>query len=1407
MTWAVRIRAGGRLGTGAVISRTLVLTCEHVVRGAETVTVVTESGASEYRVVTSDASLDVALLEPRDADERLPESSILIPRALWRGRRLTRDHVFVELCTDEAETPRSLQVDVRPAPVTSRRVQFVVPSTREGVRRGFSGGPVVEIDDHSRTPRLLGIVRARDETSVDALDNAGAGWFVPTDCVADLIEQVAVLVEAPVERDPAWEQHWEPRSRGVATSDDEGFFFAGRIEAYERVRRYLDEGSGLLIVTGSRGRGKSAVLARAVVLGSQRYLSQLRGHASDAIGEYPRPRRPVDAVVLARDTTHEIVATEIGEQLGLGHSSAVELVAAIKRDRLKPSIVIDAVDEADDASALMRQLIAPLARTGARIAIGALRRRIALDVPSEATWIDLDLAPYRDDEAIPNYVAQRLSTTGSYETGTAQVVGRAVAERAQGIFLVAELMARTLSERDPINTTTVGWRTELPGDVTEAFTDYLARFGRKRARVLALLHPLAHARGEGLTIEPGEVWLAAANKLRPPELDPFNASDLRDAYTSAREYLIATREDGAARLYHEGLAEAVNALNARVGLHQGEQEATPEAIAQEIKRNARSFLEALMGLLPDEGAPADAYIALEPYLFRHLPLHLADQGRAEGLLDRPGLLLTADQDALRAALVRGAPAIPHSRDGARVAVVHALAWPRPSVAERAASLCAVLERQGERSLSDRIRLALTGGATPESRPAHSHLRRGEVAERAAVRLPYELIAAPPRPSTVLEILNAFDGPIYAFVLAELNGQALLIAASGQAIRSWWLDGQAGPLQLDRVGEISSLLMAELAGEPLLIGAGLAERGVIIQSWWLDGESGPLVREKAHDGRIGALVLAELSGEPLLFSAGSEGVIRSWRLDGEPGPLALEHAHEDSFFLDGLDEDPILVLAEFRGEPLLVSSDGHGVIRSWRLDGKHVPLGVERVHDSGIGVLVVAELEGEPLLISGGRDGAIRSWWLDGDPGPLVRENAHDGWINALVLTELAGEPLLISAGREKLIRSWWLDGEPGPFMREEKGETKALALAEFGGEPLLICPGPTTSIHGWRIADEPVGRGPEHVHRGTIGALVPAALGGESLLISAGWDGAIRSWSLYGERGPFQVERAHLGEIHSLVMTELAGEPLLISGGASPEGVIRSWWLDGRPGPLLLEHVGEISALVVAELGGEPLLVSAGGYDHLRSWRLDGEPGPWAVERAHGGSINALVLIEFRGEPLLISLALGEVIRSWRLDGEHVALGVERIHDREITALVVADLGREPLLISGGRDGAIRSRRLDGEPGPLVREKAHDGWIGALVLAELSGERLLFSAGRDGVIRSWRLNGEAGPLVRKHSHDGAIRVLVHTERAGEPLLISGGYDGAILAHRLRIARVDAVEAASPARGGRLETSPRAEPGV
>ena len=342
-------------------------------------------------------------------------------------------------------------------------------------------------------------------------------------------------------------QHWEPRSRGVATVGERGFFFSGREVAYERVRGHLVEGSGLLVVTGSRGSGKSASLARALVLGCRRYLTLLGDLGEEAVAGYALPGRAVDAAVLARGKPVAAVAGEIGEQLGLGRIAADELVSTLLRDEISPAVVVDAVDESADPGSLLRELLVPLAHSGARVAVAGLRRRVRLQ-PSEAGRVVVDQPPFRDEQALVEYVRRRLAGGGVYpDEDEARLVAAAVGQAADGLFLVAEVVARTLA-RSPVDTSVPGWEARLPRDATEAFAEYLERFDDQRRRVLALLHPLALARGDGLDLDPGTLWLTAANALRWRDLALFERDDLYRARQQADDYLLATGEgdDGAA---------------------------------------------------------------------------------------------------------------------------------------------------------------------------------------------------------------------------------------------------------------------------------------------------------------------------------------------------------------------------------------------------------------------------------------------------------------------------------------------------------------------------------------------------------------------------------------------------------------------------------------------------------------------------------------------------------------------------------------------------------------------------------------------------------------------------------------------------------------------------------------------
>lgn len=518
---------------------------------------------SSFSVIGCDEGRDLALLEPVDEDLRLAEDLVVIPRAYRRGAPPSGGRALLQLSITEADLPSSVEVELRPSPASAGHVEFVVPAAREGVKHGYSGAAVVELAAGSSRPRLLGIVRARDRESIDVLDHAGAGWLVPMERIAERFTQVAALVETPVERSPEWTAHWQPRSRGVAASSEPGHFFSGRQAACAAVGQHLQRDAGLAVVTGSRGCGKSAVLAHVLVSSCPRYRTLLEATDPGASARLAADglEAAVDAALLARAGAAELAA-ELARQLGVDPCGPRELIDLLGRERPGCRIVIDAVDESPDPDALMRELVVPLSQY-ATVAIGALARHVVRQAPSPTTWIDLDDARYGDD-AIPAYVAQRLRERGSYDEPTASRVAAAVAERARGNFLVGELVSRRLATRDPIDTTQAGWHEQLPADLTDAFRDYITGFGSQseQQRVLALLAPLAYAHGEGLTLPaPGvpSVWLETANKLKPDTLEAFADRDLREASERAGDYLIVGQEGHPRRLYHEGTCEASRA--------------------------------------------------------------------------------------------------------------------------------------------------------------------------------------------------------------------------------------------------------------------------------------------------------------------------------------------------------------------------------------------------------------------------------------------------------------------------------------------------------------------------------------------------------------------------------------------------------------------------------------------------------------------------------------------------------------------------------------------------------------------------------------------------------------------------------------------------------------------------------
>ena len=188
----------------------------------------------------------------------------------------------------------------------------------------------------------------------------------------------------------------------------------------------------------------------------------------------------------------------------------------------------------------------------------------------------------------------------------------------------------------------------------------------------------------------------------------------------------------------------------------------------------------------------------------------------------------------------------------------------------------------------------------------------------------------------------------------------------------------------------ALAVVEYQGEPLVISAG---REGALRSWQLDGSAGPLHVNDAHPNAILALAVVEYLGEPLVISAGRDGALRSWQLDGSAGPLHVDDAHPDPIAA-------LAVVAHGR-EPVVISADYRGTLRSWRLDGRAGPLHVDDVQHDGLAALAVAEYGRAPLLISADGNGALRSWRVTSTSlAGLASEAAHEIEVRELSLGSL-----------------------------------------------------------------------------------------------------------------------------------------------------------------------------------------------------------------------------------------------------------------------------------------------------------------------------------------------------------------------------------------------------------------------
>jgi len=802
---------------------------------------------------------------------------------------------------------------------------------------------------------------------------------------------VGVDAGSPVFRNPAY----RPGLREIVT-DGESRVRRGRVLDDLFAWRAGRPG-GLYLLTGSIGTGKTEALAQAVA----------------ELAETPGAHRLVHADLGLQRTLASLVEV-LAPRLG-GPSSAEALIDAVRDAERQLTVVLDALDEAEELAEIVARIVLPLAASPRTHVVVALRNTAAGALEQVlrercSGSFDLDHDP-EAKEAIARHVTNVL--TGTPESpyasspGLAGVVASEMAAASDGAFLFASSLANALArDAEPLRPGDPELRRRLGQSTAEAIEDELRhRFADRAASVAAVLAPLAWAAGTGLPVGPIWAQMVSAVGLLP-EVDPSSegvpdAGAIGHAVAEAGAFLGAVEEDGR-RVYRLRHAAYGNYLRA----------ATP---GQPAAVHRRIF----NAIRPAPGGWAGA----DPYVRRYVASHAADAEVLGELFTDPDAPLYAEPRTTLAAIHR----------------VPSGTWPGAAAAYLTAGARLYGLTPAERILALQSvpgwrRTAGTGGGR-----RHTPVRPPRPPSVAAPgRIEWTTVGSP----AIHHTLHAAGEPLDAMttIPADVSGGRRLIAV---AARTRFL-GRRTPavihlVDVDTADVVQSLAVAYatnvgsmtcLAGADPLVIVGYAN--AVVAAWsvherrirWMHDTASRALSITPVRTRQGILLgVADTVSELLLLRSTDGTMVRAIRnRGGVIGTTGLEAA----------------------GRSVLCTSTNTGWLEFWDAE-TFVELTAFELEEPWTRMVTVA-VAGRPLLVGARTDGRLelldgRSWQrID-----VTRQETGGEITDMCVLNAEAPYPVIATAhGRQITVWSW----SATTFTRQMvlHGHTAGIAaLASFPG--------------------------------------------------------------------------------------------------------------------------------------------------------------------------------------------------------------------------------------------------------------------------------------------------------------------------------------------------------------------------
>ncbi|XVS61849.1 hypothetical protein ACQPYE_26620 [Actinosynnema sp. CA-299493] len=1047
--------------------------------------------------------------------------------------------------------------------------------------------------------------------------------------------------------------------------------------------------TGMLVVTGPPGTGKSALLGQLLVRSKASLHDVLRRHG--LVEACPAEERPDDnvfdrAVHLTGMSTFDLVG-ELAESLGVeppdvtdtGHR--VDWLLARTSERATRTFLLDALDEAVDPITMAEVLIRPLAAVpGVRVVIGT--RRSTHEGPDLPATEDQNLVDAlhdgsartvtvaRDTRAITRYVARRLSAAARDGRLAADPVAITEASALIGAgdheFLFARLAVAEVVA-DPGLLVPDRLDELLAGDHRTLFATALRRLTGQSSSAFPLLCALAMARGRGLPIRAG-VWRAVTTALRP-EVEA-GVPEIARLLRNAAPYVMVDREHGETvyRLAHRTFEEHFERID--------DMRAGHERIAQRLIDLVR------VGSTPS------------PYVVHHLPGHVAAGGQASwnALAEHPDVLLRLDLRTVTANATRTAfgrfPLPPMI--AAVIAAAHHLAVADAAehrgllelASARGTGLRALPEVAGSWHVlwadlaTEPVHLTLDvgGGAIPDvaafSAPDGRMLlatagRRTQVwdpmtGQPVGAPLPEECgrgraitsytdhhgrvrLAVATHDNTVcrwIPLTGKAEGAPLSWVDSEIHAIATIPLPSGDLLVTGHEDG--GVLVWDPADDavIRDLESPTRSRVRTLLSLPSANRVVAgydngeVVMWDIAAWTPIAPAQRGHTGGVRgmAVIPGETSPESVITCAG-DGVVRRWDPNtGMPddNPLTTQDVGIRS----------LAVFSDRLGRRFVATGDNTGMVRLWDADSGRPTGGPMKGHRSRIHSITPVPMEDHGVLLAtGGSDGTLRLW----DPAASAGASAARQGVRALAtFAGATGRPLLVSGHDDGGVRV--RDARTGesvrsPLWGHAGGVLAVTAFTTADGRPRIA----TGSVdRTMRIWDCDTGESTVLQHPARVTAIAVARRAdGKQFVVSGSDDGVVRLWDADSGAAAGEMPYHDSGVRAVAALTDPDGRGGLVTG--ANDGSVRVWHSSGdvSTGPHLGSgRVTGIAAFTAQD--GARMVAIATNDQAVHLWDTANPHRAGAPLSGHSGPVRTVATTRGDdGTPKVITGGKDRTVRVW----------------------------------------------------------------------------------------------------------------------------------------------------------------------